>query len=210
MNNIVSGFAAAALTVGVAGNAQALELLGTTLPVMATVNLWMVPLDTSADAPHPGDASGVNAVFPVPTTTPDLTFGTNRIQYTSENKPNTIRGFFVPGSVINPVFSGEFNPQVGAVVDPDTELTFGGWQESFCAEGSCWGTYMQILGSVFLENGDHVKIEHDDGVSLKFNDVLTGCFADGNGTHFLAADAIESCTYQGPTGMVPFEMAYTE
>lgn len=210
MKNIACGFAAAALALGVASNAQALVLPGTMLPLTATVNLWMVPLDTSAGAPHPGDASGVNAVFPAPTARPDLTFGTNLIQFTTENKPNTIQGFFVPGSVINPVFSNVFNPQVGAVVDANTELTFGGWQESVCAEGSCWGTYMQILGSVFLENGGHVKIEHDDGVSLKFNGLLTGCFADGNGTHFLAANDVESCTYQGPTGMVPFEMAYTE
>lgn len=138
----------------------------------------------------------MNAVFPVPSATPDLTFGTNRIQFTSENKPNTIQGFFVPGSVINPVFSNLVNPQVGGVVDANTLLTNGGWQESFCSAGLCWGTYMEILGNVFLEDGGHVKIEHDDGVRLKLNGVLTDCFADPNGTHYVAANSVQSCTYR--------------
>jgi hypothetical protein len=209
-NAIASSFAAVVVTIGVASNAQALTLLGSALPQTATVKLWMVPLDTSAGAPHPGDASGVNAVFPVPAATPDLTFGTNLIQFTAENKPNTIQGFFVPGSVINPVFSNVVNPQVGAIVDANTLLTNGGWQTSSCAPGSCWGTFMEILGSVLLEDGGHVKIEHDDGVSLMLNGTLTNCFADPDGTHYLAANLIQSCTYNGPSGLVPFDLVYTE
>lgn len=210
-NIFVSGFASIALSLGVAGSAQALTLLGSALPQTASVSLWMVPLDTGPGAPHPGGYSGVNAVFPVPAATPDLTFGTDMIQYSSENKPNTIQGFFVPGSVINPVFSNLVNPQVGSVVNANTLLTTGVPDATSCTPGLCWGTYIQILGSLFLENGGHVKVEHDDGVSLSFNGLLTGCFAEQpGGTHYLAADAIESCTYNGPTGLVNFDLVYTE
>ncbi len=209
-NSVVSGFAALALTIGMANNAQALVLLGTALPQMATLSLWMVPLDTSAGAPHPGGASGVNAVFSaVPSTAPDLTFGTNLIQYTSEFKPNTIQGFFVPGSVINPVFSGLVNTQVGGIVDANTLLVTEGSFAS-CSPGECWGTLITISGNLSLENGGHVKIEHDDGVSLSFNGLLTGCFAEPGGTHYLSSNSIESCTYSGPSGLVPFDLVYTE
>jgi len=208
---LLSGFASVALSLGAAGSAQALALLGSALPQTASVSLWMVPLDVSPGAPHPGGYSGVNAVFPVPAATPDLTFGTDLIQYSSEFKPNTIQGFFVPGSVINPVFSGLLNPQVGAIVDPNTLLTTGDPSQTVCTPGTCWGTFVEILGSVFLENGGHVKIEHDDGVSLSFNGILTGCFADQpGGTHYLASAAVESCTYNGPTGLVNFDLVYTE
>lgn len=210
IGNVVSGVASVLFWIGGASEAQALTSLGSWLPQAATVSLWMVPLDTSPAAPHPGDSSGVNAVFPVPSSTPDLTFSTNLIQYSSESKPNTIQGFFVPGSVMNPVFSNLFNPQVGAIVDPNTLLTYGGWQESSCLAGSCWGTYMEISGSIYLENGGHVKIEHDDGVSLKFNGVTTDCFSDASGNHYLAATSVESCIYNGPSGLVSFDLVYTE
>jgi hypothetical protein len=173
---------------------------GTPLPQTASAKLWMVPLDTSLGAPHPGGNSGVNAVFPVPAGTPDLTFSTNLIEYTTDGKLNTISGFFPLGSVLSPVFSGLVNGSVGAVVGPNTELV-----------GPSWGTYIEITGRLFLVNGDQVKIDHDDGVSLKLNNTLTGCFADPGGTgHYLASDGPQTCFYSGPSELVPFDLVYTE
>ena len=185
-------------------------MLGTRLPEPASVQLWMVPLDFSPTAPHPGGRSGVNAVFPVPSGTPDLTFSTNLIQYTTENKAYTINGFFVPGSVINPVFSGAISPLVGSAVGPNTPL----YSETCNPQGpnqGCWGTFIEISGNLLLNNGDHIKIDHDDGVSLALNGVVTNCFVtnppDG---HYTASDGPQPCTYNGPSGLVPFDLVYTE
>lgn len=201
--------AAAASLLTLAPLAMADPLLGTWLPADATVSLWMVNLDPTG--PVIGGTHGVNAVAAnVPGGAADLSFQTNLIQYSSDFKPNTIQGLFVPGVVKNPVFSGLFNPLVGGAVNANTEL----WSENCGAadlnELGCWGTIVDIVGTINLENGGHVKIEHDDGVSLKFNGFWTDCFQDGSGQHYTAGNGTETCYYNGPSGLVNFELIYSE
>lgn len=205
---------AAGLVLAAGASSSYAAMVGTRLPQTATVNLWMVGLDPNFLSP--GGNLGVEAVFGnIPTSTPDLTFGTNLIQYESVGKPNTIQGLFVPGSVINPHFSGLVNSHVGAIVDPNTDLV------SQVGGAGGWATIIEITGLLALQNGGHIKIEHDDGVSLKLNNVLTGCFADAaypgatlngqpyqGGGHWVPG--IQSCTYNGPSGLVPFDLVYAE
>ena len=43
------------------------------------------------------------------------------------------------------------------------------------------------------------------------NGVLTNCFADANGLHYVATGAPEACFYNGPSGdSIPFDLVYTE
>jgi hypothetical protein len=185
-------------------NAGAAMMLGSHLPTPADVKVWIVPLDLSG--PEVGGNFGVNAVLPVPAAAPDLTFQTTLIQYSSDNKPNTIQGFFVPGSVDNPVFSNQFNSAFQGVVDANTLLT----QQDPQDPSRGWGAYMEFTGIMLIKNGDFIGIEHDDGVSLSLNNVPTGCFSAGSGSHYLSSTGPEYCDYNGPTGFVPFDLIYTE
>jgi len=201
--------AVAAAMIACAPNASASPLLGTWLPTDADVKLWMVNLDPLG--PTIGGTHGVNAVAAnIPGSPADLSFQTNLIQYNSEFKPNTVQGFFVPGVVKNAAFSGLVNPLVGAAVDANTEL----WSESCGAsdlnEAGCWGSIIEITGKLNMETGGHVKIDHDDGVSLMLSGLWADCFKDGSGQHYTAGAGIESCTYSGPSGLIDFSLVYTE
>lgn len=206
---ILKQLAAATALVASAHTAFAGPLLGTWLPADATVNLWMVNLDPNGTVV--GGNHGVNAIAAnVPGSPADLTFQTNLIQYTTEFKADTIQGLFVPGVVKNPLFSGLFNPLVGGAVNANTEL----WSETCSAADlnglGCWGTLVDITGTININTGGHIKIDHDDGVSLKLNGLWTDCFKDGGGQHFTANANVDTCIYTGPSGLVNFELIYTE
>jgi len=201
---------------------QANALVATPLPETASGKLWMVPLDPSS--PVVGLRTGANAVFPVPSATPDVTFSTNIVSFSSPGScadplvdgaciPAGPGSYTVGGFLFPPAFgfgfSGLVNPNVGGVVDSTTAL-YNETAAGFPGDHS-WATEMEITGKLLLENGTHIKIAHDDGVSLVLNGVLTGCFTSPDGgQHFLAADEAESCIYNGPSGLIPFDLVYTE
>ena len=200
---------------------QANALVATPLPETASGKLWMVPLDPSS--PVIGMRTGANAVFPVPSAAPDVTFSTNIVSFFSPGSCAdplvldacipTGPGAYTVGGFLSPPatgfgFSGLVNPNVGGVVDSTTAL-YNETAAGFPGDHS-WATEIEITGKLLLENGTHIKIAHDDGVSLALNGVVTGCFVDAGGEHFTAAGETESCIYSGPSGLVDFDLVYTE
>lgn len=189
--------------VAAAGLQPAHALIASNFSTPLLGKLWIVPLDTSPGAPHPGGLSGVDAVFPVPEATPDLTFSTSLIDYA-----DNVGGFytiasFLDGKVSGVTFSGLNNAALGGVASSATKL----WSEG--EEGN-WGTFIELSGPVFLSTSDHIRIAHDDGVSVKLNEELLACYASPDTTHYTAADGAENCFYTGPSEVVQFDLVYTE
>lgn len=192
-----------AATLLVAATPHASALVATNLPVTASGSLWLAPLDFNASAPHPGGLSGVNAVLAsMPARAPDMTFSTNRIDYV-DSGDYTIASFFD-----NRVFNVAFPAPNPNNVSGSTLLYSEDPQNQ-----TGWGVYVDIVGFISLFTGDHIKIAHDDGVTLMLNGVDTGCFSgddDSGGTHYTSAAAPQTCYYNGPSGLIPFELIYTE
>jgi hypothetical protein len=176
----------------------------TTLPVTASGKVWIVPLDTSPSAPHPGGRSGVDAIFPVPAATPDVIFSTNTIDFFSPGPfdPSYMVGNYLSGPAFNVTYSGLPNPNLpgSSAVGPSTEL--------YSESNGSWGTYMEITGTISLVADTTIMVDHDDGVSLKLNGVNTGCFVTPGDDHYLAGTDV--CLYSGPAGLVPFDLVYSE
>jgi hypothetical protein len=124
-------------------------------------------------------------------------------------------------------FSGLVNPAVGDLVGPGTPL----YCEISCSnpldptktitpptrpgEIAGWGTKMEIVGDLPLFSGQHIWINHDDGVSLELNGSLVptcpgptppGCFTASEAADFPGEEFI----YGGPTGLIGFDLIYAE
>jgi hypothetical protein len=200
-----------ALCMSPAARAQA-----TVLPQLAHGSVWLVPLQTGPGDPAPGGNHGHAATFPPPAANADLTFATTVIDFRSPGAASPtfqIGGYLSslgavpligPGS---PTYSGLPNAVTGVPVTPATPI----WSEH--TGGPAYATYMEISGDVYLNTGSSIFIDHDDGVSLRLNGVdvpscsatvLTQCFTNN------LATLPESYTWNGPSGLVNFDLVYSD
>lgn len=200
------------------GESFATFVPATPLPAAAHGSVWFVPEVPTVADPSCGPSCDVPAVpmGSVPSVPADLTFTTSIINFssygTATNTGNpaldfTINSFLNSLGAVplgNQTYSPFANPVLGNVPTPGTALLGVCAPAAPCDVGE-YGTFIEITGDLLLTTGDHIKIAHDDGVTLKLNGVLVPEF-----TAPLAPASLESFIYLGPSGLIGFDLTYAE
>jgi hypothetical protein len=113
-----------------------------------------------------------------------------------------------PGS---PTYSGIPNAIAHTPVTSSTPI----YSEPGGADG--YSAYLEITGDVFLRKGDSILISHDDGVSLKLNGVAVSACTSAASTQCFtnfappySGAAFERYQWNGPSGLINFDLVYTE
>lgn len=188
----------------------------TPLPQAAHGSVWFVPM---VPDPSCGTACLDVPMTSVPNTPADVTFSTSIINFSSfgnvTNTGNELANYTI-GSFLNslgavPLASQTYSPFTSSLTGnkPTPATSLIGLCSITCIPVGDWtqlyGTFIEITGDLLLTTGSHIKIAHDDGVTLTLGGTLVPGF-----TSPLAADDPEEYTYLGPPGLISFELTYAE
>ncbi len=147
--------------------------------------LWVVSYDQAA-----------NVGFPAPSATPDATFSTNGIAYIGQQPSNCYTvGSWVGGcgtAAYDLTFSGDYNPNLGGVVGPDTPMS-----------GSGWGVIVEFTGTLDLKKNQKLYVANDDGIALEIDGTLIPGFTSG-----VTPPNLEEEKFTGKTGDHSFDLLY--